>query len=329
MQGSRFIHRPGRGPSHGAAGDGPRTSERDPNGRDGRAIEGGVGDEGVRKTIEAGRAARGRRAVLGSLALGAGLAAVASTGGCETMPVVAPVFASAAVRLCVALVESVVGGPVDDLPAGYGLPHREKWIVEGQSVEFCLYASPTPGLPVFVQLGCEGPFHEVRARRVRRPDDDGDGDTDRDMVPAATISGSETIPVGDGLSIEKLDCRERLLLAATIAILEAGTRAESTFLATGARTLPRAIDFPGVSVAVDGVATDPACDRVVRHGDAVGLSGPLDAVAAYAHACGVRELAFESDGSHWRLVAHDEHPIGALFRDGVFEGARVLSAYHG
>ncbi len=243
MQGSRFIHRPGRGPSHGAAGDGPRTSERDPSGRDGRAIEGGVGDEGVRKTIEAGRAARGRRAVLGSLALGAGLAAVASTGGCETMPVVAPVFASAAVRLCVALVESVVGGPVDDLPAGYGLPHREKWIVEGQSVEFCLYASPTPGLPVFVQLGCEGPFHEVRARRVRRPDDDGDGDTDRDMVPAATISGSETIPVGDGLSIEKLDCRERLLLAATIA--RARCPARSTFRAsrwpsTASRRTPHA-----------------------------------------------------------------------------------------
>ena len=120
-----------------------------------------------------------------------------------------------------------------------------------------------------------------------------------------------------------------MLIAASLAIFEEGLRAESTFLVTNARMLPRPVDFPGVEVSVDGVGIAPQLDHEVHYGDAVTLSGPPAAVAAYAHACGVREISFQADDSSWRLVAHEEYPVGALFRDRVFEGARVLTAHGG
>ncbi|MFM1823404.1 MAG: hypothetical protein RI967_1670 [Planctomycetota bacterium] len=261
------------------------------------------------------------RIAAGTLLLGAG--AVATTlPGCQSMPVVAPIIADGAIRLCSVLIKSILGLPKDSLPEGYGRAQRHDWTVDGHVVTLCLYASPTPGRPVYLQIDCEGPYHEIRARRLETPS------LPPGKVEQAPIDDS-TASIDGGISLDKLDCAERLLIAASLAIIEEGLRAETTFLVTNARTLPRALDFPGVTTALDGVELAPELDHEVRYGDAVTLSGPPMAVAAYAHACGVREVSFTAGDSNWRLVAHEELPVGALFRDGVFEGARVLTAHGG
>jgi hypothetical protein len=261
------------------------------------------------------------RIAAGTLLLGAG-AATTALPGCQAMPVVAPILADGAIRLCVALLRTVIGVPTATLPDGYGQPHRHDWTIDDKVVTFCLYASPTPGRPVYLQIDCEGPYHEIRARRLETPSIP-PGKLEPAPVDAANAS------IDGGISLDKLDCRERLLIAASIAIFDEGLRAESTFLVTNARTLPRALDFPGVTTALDGVELAPELDHEVRYGDAITLSGPPMSVAAYAHAVGIREVSFRAGDSNWRLVAHEEYPIGALFRDGVFEGARVLSAHGG
>lgn len=303
-------------PSHASARSPARVDSRVET-RGGPRPEGARGGGRTRRAPALWRA----RLAAGSLLLGAGAAAT-TLPGCETAPVVVPVLADAAVRLCVALVKSVFGGSIETLPPGYGSAHRHEWTIDDRIVTFCLYASPTPGRPVYLQIDCEGPYHEIRARRLEAP-----ATTAGELEPASAAMGTASIE--GGVSIDKLDCSERLLVAASLAVLEEGLRAESTFLATNARMLPRTSDFPGVTVAVDGLGIAPGIDRQVRYGDAVTLAGPPMAVAAYAHACGVREVAFTVGDASWRLVAHDEYPVGALFRDGVLEGARVLSAYGG
>lgn len=313
------------GMSHASAGAPMRTGSAagtrgGGTGRDG-ASGGSGGDAGGRPRARRAPGLWRARIAASALLLGAG-AATTALPGCEAAPVVVPIVANATMRLCQLLVQSILGAPLETLPEGYGRPHRHDWVVDGQIVTFCLYASPTPGRPVYLQIDCEGPFHPIRARRISEPAGS-PGKVEPAPVDAATAS------IDGGISIDKIDCRERVLIAASLAIFEEGLRAESTFLVTNARMLPRPVDFPGVEVSVDGVGIAPQLDHEVHYGDAVTLSGPPAAVAAYAHACGVREISFQADDSSWRLVAHEEYPVGALFRDGVFEGARVLTAHGG
>lgn len=241
------------------------------------------------------------------LALGA-LSLPAMTG-CSSLPYVI----HAAVSVCKPLLTAILDDPVDSLPPHYRFCGSPEWQVRGTEVRFCLYCSPDPADPVYIQLDCEGKFHPLKPRSA-----DGGGNGAGEPPAAALDEG--------GLIIEKLSCEEYLLAIAQATADEFRSRADATIVLPNDRVLPDLAPYDGIRLQLDGVSAAPDGVLVTAAGTAVRVHGEFDQVARYAAELGIRSLEFRDGNDAWTVEVNHEYAAIAVFRNAQFVEARFLLA---
>ncbi|MFM7052660.1 MAG: hypothetical protein ACKOYN_11110 [Planctomycetota bacterium] len=258
----------------------------------------------------AGRAAAPRK---GRMRSGAPLALAAVLGGSflAFAPgcALTPAIVDAAITVCRAVIMQVLDRPTDELPPGYEPCGSDSWTVHGRTVRFCFFCRPGTQEPPIVQLDCEGAYYpfkrSVQAADPHRP---------RPLSPTAAH---------DGISIEKLDCSERLLAAGEARCDPTLAFASFTIIAPNDRELPHSEHYPELEVLVDGRPSDGAH---APRGSAISVDGPFEQAAHYAASLGVQELSFRADGAHWSVAFNPAFGAAAVFRNGAFHHARFVFA---
>lgn len=239
--------------------------------------------------------------MLGAVAVALGAAAVPAMSGCKAVPYVV----HTALSWCLPLLAQVLDEPVDSLPPSYALCGSPVWSVRDSEVKFCLYCSPNPADPVYVQLGCEGKFYPIRPRPPARP------------------RGSATSS-NDGVHLSKVDCDEFLLSVAQAQSDEFRRRADASIIVPNDRFLPSARLYRDLSVELDGVPTHPDGRTIADAGSALRLRGAFDDVARYAAELGVRSLEFRDGGDAWSVEFNPEFSAVAIFRNARLAETRFL-----
>lgn len=259
--------------------------------------------------------AAGRTAALrpGRMRTGAPLALAAVLGGsfialapgCSLTPAIV----DAAITVCRAVIMQVLDRPTEELPPGYEPCGSDTWTVHGRTVRFCFFCDPAGEQPPVVQLDCEGDYYpfkrSVQASDPPRP---------RPLAPTAAH---------EGLSIEKLECSERLLAAGEARCDPTLSFASFTIVTPNDRELPEPAHYAGLDVLVDG---RPPVGSMAARGSAIAVEGPFEQAAHYAASLGVQELSFHADGAHWSVAFNPAFGAAAVFRNGAFHHARFVFA---
>ena len=250
-----------------------------------------------------------RPLALSAAMLALGALALPVMSGCSSLPYVI----HAAVSVCKPLLTAILDDPVDTLPPRYRFCGSPEWQVRGAEVRFCLYCSPDPADPVYIQLDCEGKFHPLKPRGA----DAGDG--------GASQPPAETLDEG-GLIIDKLACEEYLLAIAQATADEFRSRADATIVLPNDRVLPDIAPYDGIRLQLDGVPTTPDGSATTAAGTAVRVHGDFDQGARYAAELGVRSLEFRDGNDAWTVEVNHEYAAVAIFRNARFVEARFLLA---
>ena len=248
------------------------------------------------------------------LALGAAMLALSALAlpvmsGCSSLPYVI----HAAVSVCKPLLTAILDDPVDTLPPQYRFCGSPEWQVRGAEVRFCLYCSPDPADPVYIQLDCEGQFHPLKPRGADGGDDGGG------QPPVATLDEG-------GRIIDKLACDEYLFAIAQATADEFRSRADATIVLPNDRVLPELAPYGGIRLQLDGVPAAPDGESVTAAGTAVRVHGDFDQVARYAAELGIRSLEFRDGNDAWSVEVNHEYAAIAIFRNAQFVEARFLLA---
>lgn len=261
------------------------------------------------------RAARrtARRAPVRALPLALAIALGGTTLVAAPACSITPALIDAAITVCRAVIMQVLERPLDVLPDGYEPCGSDSWTVRGRTVQFCFYCKPDHSAPPIVQLDCEGPYYPFKRPLSAAPD--GPNESFEPLSPSS--------PDARGLSIEKIDCAERLVTLAEARCDAALSVARVAVVAPNERVLPDLAHYPLLEVTIDGAA--PVGSTAPR-GSAIAFHGPFDQVAHFAATLGVQEFAFRADGAHWTVVLNPEHAAAAVFRNGAFHEVRFVFA---
>jgi len=243
-----------------------------------------------------------RGAALSALVAAMGVAAVPTMTGCGTLPIVA----RAVLGVCPEILSRVLNEPIATLPVDYAPCGRQVWRTSGREITFCFFCSPASQAPVYVQLNCTGPYYPVQPRTPQ-------------VAPV-----DPSMPVDEGVQIQKINCHEYLLAIAQAVCDENLAHADATLILPNARSLPSTAEYPTLTVLADGVPTDPSDGHRFDIGASIRVIGDFDEVARYAAESGVRSLEFRTDGNAWRVEVNPEFAAVAIFKNARFIEARFL-----
>jgi len=248
-------------------------------------------------------AAAPRRSVI-VLVAGAtiGLGGVTALQGCRT---IVPII-DTAISVCINAIRSLANRPIEGLPPGFGeCGQPVVWNERGHEVKFCFFCNPADPLTIYMQLNCDGPYYPLTMRAV----------------------GSDSpITVEEGLSLEKMDCREMLLARARSTFDQATRRVTASFASPNDRIFPNPSAYTTLAVTVDGLRISAPRDFKVGAQRQIVLSGDLDEVAHYAMIAGLREIAFRDGNARYQAFLNRDVSAMMLFKNGACVDERLLFA---